>query len=142
MKKRALFVDRTNAGLSQMAEALLTDLGGTFYQVESAGIAPSGIAAATVDAMRQIGIDITGYRAKSLSEYADQTFDLMILLDVSDDEVVQLPVARECMNWRIDEPGADAIERENSIDYTRARDELQQRINFLLLTERAATASV
>ena len=67
-----------NSARSQMAEGLLRELGADEYAVESAGVAPSAVRREAVEAMREIGIDISGHRSKSVEEFAGQNFDYVI----------------------------------------------------------------
>ncbi len=77
-RKRVLILCTGNSARSQMAEGLLRELGREDFKVESAGVAPSKVRLEAVDAMREIGIDISGHRSKSSDEFAGQNFDLII----------------------------------------------------------------
>ncbi len=61
-----------------MAEGLLREIGGDELEVESAGVAPSSVRPEAVEAMREIGIDISGHRSKSADEFTEQQFDYII----------------------------------------------------------------
>lgn len=61
-----------------MAEGLLNKLGDGKLTVESAGVTPSLVRLGAVEAMRAIGIDISGQRSKSVDEFAGQNFDFII----------------------------------------------------------------
>ncbi len=77
-KKRVLILCTGNSARSQMAEGLLRDLGADEYAVESAGVAPSAVRREAVEAMREIGIDISNHRSKSVDEFTGQNFDYVI----------------------------------------------------------------
>ena len=77
-KKRVLILCTGNSARSQMAEGLLRQMGGYKFEVESAGIAPSSVRPEAVEAMREIGIDISGHRSKSVDEFTEQQFDYII----------------------------------------------------------------
>ena len=77
-KKRVLILCTGNSARSQMAEGLLRKLGGDDFAVESAGVAPSKVRREAVEAMREIGIDISLQRSKSVDEFAGQNFDYII----------------------------------------------------------------
>jgi arsenate reductase (thioredoxin) len=64
-KKRVLFVCVRNSARSQMAEALLKALAGDRFEVVSAGLEPGVINPLAIDAMKEIGIDISGNETKS-----------------------------------------------------------------------------
>ena len=77
-KKRVLILCTGNSARSQMAEGLLRELGAGKYMVESAGVAPSEVRREAIEAMLEIGIDISNYRSKSIDEFAGQNFDCII----------------------------------------------------------------
>lgn len=77
-KKRVLILCTGNSARSQMAEGLLRTFGGNDFTVESAGVAPSRVRREAVEAMREIGIDISHHRSKSVEEFAGQNFDFII----------------------------------------------------------------
>ena len=77
-KKRVLILCTGNSARSQMAEGLLRELGEGKFEVESAGVAPSSVRPEAVEAMREIGIDISGHRSKSADEFVRQQFDYII----------------------------------------------------------------
>jgi len=77
-KKRVLILCTGNSARSQMAEGLLRELGEGKFEVESAGVAPSSVRPEAVEAMREIGIDISDHRSKSVDEFGGQQFDYII----------------------------------------------------------------
>ena len=77
-KKRVLILCTGNSARSQMAEVLLRELGEGNFEVESAGVAPSRVRREAVEAMREIGIDISNHRSKSVDEFTGQNFDYII----------------------------------------------------------------
>ncbi len=77
-KKRVLILCTGNSARSQMAEGLLRNAGGDKFEVESAGVAPSKVRPEAVEAMREIGIDISAHRSKSVEEFTGENFDYII----------------------------------------------------------------
>lgn len=77
-KKRVLILCTGNSARSQMAEGLLREIGGDRFEIESAGILPSSVRPEAVEAMGEIGIDISGHRSKSADEFIGQQFDYII----------------------------------------------------------------
>jgi arsenate reductase len=77
-KKRVLILCTGNSARSQMAEGLLRALGKDEIKVQSAGVAPSSVRPEAIDAMREIGIDISNHRSKSVDEFIGQQFDYII----------------------------------------------------------------
>jgi arsenate reductase len=77
-KKRVLILCTGNSARSQMAEGLLREFGGDEFTVESGGVAPNTVRREAVEAMREIGIDISRHCSKSVEEFAGQNFDFII----------------------------------------------------------------
>ena len=77
-KKRVLILCTGNSARSQMAEGLLPHDSGDRFEVESAGTKPSCVRPEAIQVMREIGIDISGHRSKSVDEFAGQTFDYVL----------------------------------------------------------------
>ena len=65
-KQTILFVCIQNAGRSQMAEAFLNQICGEDFEASSAGLEPGKLNPVVVDAMREIGIDISGNKTKGV----------------------------------------------------------------------------
>ncbi len=77
-KKRVLILCTGNSARSQMAEGLLRHDSGGRFEVESAGTKPSHVRPEAIQVMREIGIDISGHRSKSVDEFAGQVFDYVL----------------------------------------------------------------
>jgi arsenate reductase len=77
-KKRVLVLCTGNSARSQMAEGLLRHDAGDRFEVFSAGTKPSRVRAEAVAVMRELGIDISGQRSKSVDEFAGQHFDYVL----------------------------------------------------------------
>ena len=78
MKKRVLFVCTHNSARSQMAEGCLNARYGDRYQGFSAGTRPGRLNPYAVRAMAEIGIDISGHRAKDLGEFDGREMDALV----------------------------------------------------------------
>ena len=74
-KKRVLILCTGNSARSQMAEGLLRHEAGDRFEVFSAGTSPSTVRPEAIAVMKEIGIDISGYRSQSVDEFTDQEFD-------------------------------------------------------------------
>jgi arsenate reductase len=72
-----LFLCVANSARSQMAEGLARHLFGAKAEVMSAGSIPSALNPLAVAAMADIGIDISGQRAKSVDEINAATLDMV-----------------------------------------------------------------
>ena len=77
-KQRVLILCTGNSARSQMAEGLLRHDSGDQFEVESAGTQPSRVRLEAIQVMREIGIDISGHRSKSVDEFAGQDFDYVL----------------------------------------------------------------
>src|SRR5215472_1327187 len=106
MKHRVLILCTGNCVRSQMAEGLLRELGGAAYEVHSAGSKPNGyVSPMAIEAMGNIGIDISAHRSKSVTEYEGQKFDTV--LTVCDSAAEECPVfpGSQRIHWSIWDPG-------------------------------------
>lgn len=77
-KKNVLFLCTHNAARSQMAEGLLRELYGKWYDVHSAGVHPTQVHPEAINAMKEIGIDISTHRSKSIDEFKNTSFDFVV----------------------------------------------------------------
>jgi arsenate reductase len=78
-KKRVLFLCTGNSARSQMAEGLVSHFLGDRWEAYSAGTAPTGhVHPLAIQAMAELGIDISAQRSKSVDEFRDTDFDLVI----------------------------------------------------------------
>ena len=90
-KKRVLFLCTGNSCRSQMAEGLVNHFLGEAWDAYSAGTQPSGyVHPLAVQAMLELGINISGHRSKSTDELRDTHFDLVVT--VCDDAAENCPV--------------------------------------------------
>jgi len=113
-----------------MAEALLRDLAGDQYDVVSAGVAPAGLNPLAVEAMKEIGIDISHQRSKDVVEFAGQQIDCVVTVcDHARQLCPSLPAARS-LHWNLPDPAAFTGSREDQLAFFRfIRDELEQKIS-------------
>jgi arsenate reductase (thioredoxin) len=125
-KPSVLFVCVHNAGRSQMAAGWLTHLAGDRVEVRSAGSAPAEqVNPVAVEAMREVGIDITSEQPKILTPEAVQTSDVVITMGCGD----ACPVfpGKRYEDWKLDDPAGQDIEAVRPI-----RDDIRRRIEKLL----------
>ncbi len=131
-RKRVLFVCTGNRARSQMAEGLLRNLAGDRFDVYSAGTLPSGMSEYTIDAMREIGIDVSGQRSKSVDEFTGHNFDYMITVCDSARQVCPVfPGNGERLHWDIEDPSdTEARGVPLGVAFRMAREELRKRIEL------------
>jgi arsenate reductase len=77
-KKRVLILCTGNSARSQMAEGLLREIGGNKFEVENAGVTPNSVRSEAIEAMQEIGVDISNHRSISVDEFSEQHFDYII----------------------------------------------------------------
>lgn len=129
-KKRVLILCTGNSARSQMAEGLLRHDGGGRFEVESAGTHPTGVRPEAVEAMREIGVDISGQRSKSVDEFAGREFDFVITVcDNAKENCPVFPSKTERVHWSFDDPAAAAGgDEERLAVFRRVRDEIRDRL--------------
>ena len=126
-KKRVLILCTGNSARSQMAEGLLRHDAGERFEIESAGTRPGFVRPEAIAAMRELGIDISGHRAKSVEEFAGQPFDYVIT--VCDNAKESCPVflgGAKRLHQGFDDPSAlEGSEEERLALFRRVRSELR-----------------
>ncbi|MFD4874244.1 arsenate reductase ArsC [Streptomyces sp. NPDC058420] len=121
-----LFVCVHNAGRSQMGAAYLTHLAGDRVEVRSAGSAPAdAVNPAVVEAMKEVGIDISAETPKVLSVEAVRASDVVITMGCGD----ACPVfpGKRYLDWQLDDPAGQDVEAVRPV-----RDAVEQRVRGLL----------
>ena len=128
MPKSILFLCVANSARSQMAEGLARVRFGPGVRVQSAGSEPSRLNPLAVDAMQEIGVDISSHTAKSVATIEPSSVDLVITLCA--EEVCPVGLAGvPRLHWPIPDPAAPG---RNTIEAFRAsRDELARRLAAL-----------
>ena len=90
-----------------MAEGLLRHDGGPQYEVFSAGTQPSHVRPEAIQVMREVGIDISGHRSKSVEEFAGQHFDYVITVcDNAKESCPIFPATTKRIHWSLEDPAA------------------------------------
>ena len=135
--KRVLILCTGNSARSQMAEGLLRRDGGERFEVFSAGTRPAGVRPEAVEAMREVGVDISGHRSKSVDEFAGQSFDYVITVcDNARESCPIFPGATERIHWGFDDPAAvGGDEATRLAAFRRVRDEIASRLRAWLSEE-------
>lgn len=127
-RKRVLILCTGNSARSQMAEGLLRHDAGDRFEVESAGTKPSIVRPEAIAAMRELGIDISGHRSKSVEEFDGQQFDYVITVCDSARESCPAFFGRaKKLHRDFDDPAAlDGSEAERLALFRRVRDQLRR----------------
>ena len=106
MTSRVLFLCTHNAARSQMAEGLLRHMAGDRYIVESAGTEPTQVHPLAIAVMRENGIDISGQRARDVSEIEGSPDVVITLCDDAKESCPVFPSARRSLHWGLPDPSA------------------------------------
>ena len=121
-----LFVCIHNAGRSQMAAGFLRELGGDAIKVSSAGSDPGPhVNPAAVEAMAEVGIDISDQSPKILTSDAVETSDVVITMGCGDACPIFPGISYR--NWELDDPAGQGIDAVRPI-----RDEIRTRVQALI----------
>lgn len=100
-----------------MAEGFLRHKGGDRFDVESAGITPGSLNPFAVRAMKEVGIDISGHRAKGVQEIFKQGKPFDYVVTVCDDSAAHTcpyyPAAKEIIHWAFPDPSVITGSDEN-----------------------------
>lgn len=137
MKTRVLFLCTGNSARSQMAEGWLRHLAGDRFEVVSAGTHPVGLNPGSVEAMAEVGIDISEHRSKSVSEFLTQPFDHVITVcNRAKESCPRWPGPTHLLHWSFDDPAAatDSDEARRQL-FRRVRDEILGQIKGFLTQE-------
>ena len=137
MKRRVLFICTHNSARSQMAEGLLRHLGKDRFEVYSAGTEATVVRPMAIQAMAELGIDISHEHSKTLDRYLGEPFDDVITVcDAAAEACPVFPGAARRRHWSFEDPSkATGSESEQLQVYRRVRDEIGTRIENELLPE-------
>ncbi len=138
---RVLFVCTHNSARSQIAEALLQRYGGDAFEVQSAGTEVTGVNPLAIRVLAELGIDWTGHRSKSITEFLDQRFDYVITVcDRARETCPVFPGSENTLHWGLDDPSEiDGPDAEKVAAFRRTETEVSARLRpFVEVALRAA----
>lgn len=127
-KKRVLILCAGNSARSQMAEGILRHDCGAF-EVFSAGTRASFVRPEAIQAMREIGIDISNHRSKSVDEFAGRQFDYVITVcDNAKESCPVFPGNAVRIHQNFDDPPPPGVgdDEFRLAVFRRVRDEIRQ----------------
>lgn len=133
--QRVLILCTGNSCRSQLAEALWESLGNGEWQSESAGSKPSGyVHPLAIKAMQELNVDISTNTSKSLDQFQNEPFDLVVTVcDNAQESCPVFPGAKQTLHWPFDDPAdATGTEDEQMVFFRRVRDEIKHRIESYL----------
>ena len=137
MKRRVLFICTHNSARSQMAEGLLRHLGNERFEVFSAGTEATYVRPMAIQAMAELGIDISHQQSKTLDRYLGEPLDDVITVcDTAAEACPVFPGATRRRHWSFEDPSkATGSETEQLKVYRQVRDEIRSRIENELLSD-------
>ena len=129
-KQKVLILCTGNSARSQMAEGLLRSMAGDRFAVFSAGTKPSFVRPEAIVAMRELGVDLSSHRSKSVDEYRDASFDYVITVCDNANESCPLFAGKaERIHWSFEDPAAvDGGEETRLGSFRTIRDQIAGRL--------------
>ena len=126
--KTVLFVCVENAGRSQIAEGFFKKYAPKGFKVQSAGTKPvSQINPLAVQAMREVGIDISNQKSKEISEEMMRDSDPIVNMGCMDKSFCPTLFLPKVIEWNLPDPKGKSIEEVRKI-----RDEIEERVQELV----------
>ena len=130
MKPKVLFLCTGNSARSQMAEGYLRSVAGERFDAMSAGIAPNGLNPLAVQAMREIGIDVSSQRSKDVTEFVGTPVQYVVTVCANAREKCPVfPATVKFMHWDLEDPAAvQGPGEEKLAAFRKVRDEIVARV--------------
>jgi len=128
-KPRVLILCTGNSCRSHMAEGILRAAAGDLLEVHSAGSNPAGyVHPQAIEALREIGLDISGHTSKHMNEFLDREIDTVITVCGNADQACPVfPGQVNRHHWPFDDPAhAEGTEEEIAAEFRRVRDEIRR----------------
>lgn len=137
VKEKILFVCIHNSARSQMAEAFLKKWAGDTFEVESAGLEPGKLNPVVVEVMKEVGIDISGNKTKSVFDFLKQGKLYRYVITVCDESQSErcpvFPGVSHRLHWGFADPSAFAGPEEERLRKTReVRSQIEAKIKCWL----------
>ena len=135
-KKRVLILCTANSARSQMAHGLLNDLASDQFDVFGAGTKPSQVNPFAIEAMQQVGIDISHHTSDGIDLYINQSFDYVITVcDKAAETCPIFPGPAHRLHWGFPDPAAVTGSHDDILaSFAHVRDGLKQKLVDWLAT--------
>lgn len=129
-KRHVLILCTGNSARSQMAEGLLRYDAGTSFEVASAGVAPSHVRPEAIAVMKELGIDISTHRSKSVDEFTGNEFDFVITVcDNANEQCPIFPGKTKRIHWSFEDPAAAQGDEPQRLSvFRKVRDQIRERL--------------
>jgi len=133
MKRKVLFICIHNSARSQMAEAFLNQICGETFEAYSAGLEPGKLNPMVVEAMQEIGIDISGRPTKAVFDMFKSGKMFAYVITVCDEASAErcpiFPGVTKRLHWSFPDPSSVQGTREEKLAKTReVRDAIKAKI--------------
>jgi arsenate reductase len=123
MKKKALFICVHNSARSQMAAALLNKRCGEFFEAKSAGLEPGTLNPLAVEALREIGIDISRNKTQAVFDVFKSGELFAYVITVCDESEAKgcpiFPGVTTRLHWSFPDPSQFTGTLEEKMEATR-----------------------
>ena len=133
MKKKVLFICIHNSARSQMAEAFLNQTCGDQFEAQSAGLEPGKLNPIVVEAMQEIGLDISGNQTKAVSDKLKSGQSFAYVVTVCDEASAErcpiFPGVTTRLHWSFPDPSAFQGSHDEKLARTREiRDTIKAKV--------------
>src|SRR5437867_12531663 len=127
-KQRVLILCTGNSARSQMAEGILRHDSGDKFHVESAGTRPGRVRPEAIAVMKEIGIDISMHRSKSVDEFSGESFDFVLTVCDNANETCPIyPGHANRLHHNFEDPAAIQGSEEDRMEIFRnVRDQIRE----------------
>ncbi len=135
MPARVLFLCTGNSARSQMAEGLLRYFAGGHFEVYSAGLDPKVVNPYAIQAMQEIGLDISGHQSKSVMDYLGRVHMSTVITVCSNAEArcPIFPFSTQRLYWPFEDPAAFVgTPAETLAKFREVRDQISARLQLWL----------
>ena len=125
--KKVLFICTHNSARSQMAEGIVNTLLSNKLIAYSAGTEPKEVNPYAIKVMKEIGIDISHHRSKSVYEFKEEKFDIVVTVcDHAKETCPFFPGARKYIHKGFEDPSSvEGEEKEKLAKFRKIRDEIK-----------------
>jgi len=137
-KRKVLFICIHNTARSQIAEAFLKKYGEDYFEAESAGLEPGKLNPVVVEAMMEVGIDISQNKTKSAFDLWKEGKLYSVVITVCDESSSEqcplFPGTVKRLHWSFPDPAAFIGSHEEKLAKVRElRDRIKQKVMEFIL---------
>jgi arsenate reductase (thioredoxin) len=139
-KSKVLFMCIHNSGRSQIAEAFLNNIGGDKFEAESAGLEPGNLNPLVIEAMKEVGIDISKNQTKNVFDFFKQGkhFEYVVTVcdEASGEKCPFFPGLVARIHWSFPDPsGFEGTYEEKMVNVRAVRDSIRKKIEEFIVSK-------